>query len=53
MLKKTERKKEPVRVSDEVLMKLVQILGVEKVKYLYCYNRLRLTEKQLTYICAL
>lgn len=33
------------------LDKFIEVLGVQEVKYLYCYDKIKLTSDQLTYLC--
>lgn len=39
------------RLNFKELSKFIEVLGIEKVKYLYCYDKIHLTSKQLDYIC--
>lgn len=40
----------PVKLSDKELEKFIKVLGVQQVKYLFCYDKIKLTSKQLDYL---
>lgn len=39
------------KLNNKELNKFIEVLGVQEVKYLYCYDKIKLTSEQLTYLC--
>lgn len=52
MEKKKVVKKENIRLTDKELAKFMIVLGVDRVKYLFCYGKILLTSKQLDYLLS-
>lgn len=39
------------KLNNKELNKFIEVLGIQEVKYLYCYDKIKLTSEQLDYIC--
>ena len=48
-----KKKKENIKLNDKELDKFILVLGVKKVKYLFCYNKIWLSNKQLDYLLSI
>ena len=44
---------ENIKLTDKELDKFILVLGVKKVKYLFCYNKIWLSNKQLDYLLSI
>ena len=48
-----KKKKENIKLTDKELDKFILVLGVKKVEYLFCYNKIWLSNKQLDYLLSI